>query len=47
MPAFEAACAAVWMHGEAAQQCGVGLVPEDLIAALPLVQRQLLPLLQG
>lgn len=47
MPAFEAACAAVWMHGEVAQQCGVGLVPEDLIAALPMVQRHLLQSLQG
>ena len=38
LPAFEAACAAVWLHGEAAQQYGVGLVPEDIIAALPKVQ---------
>lgn len=41
MPAFEAACAAVWWHGEAAHYHGVGLVPEDVIAALPTVQRQL------
>lgn len=40
--AFEAACMAVWLHSEAAQQCGVGLVPEDLLAALPTVQQQLL-----
>lgn len=41
MPPFEAACAAVWWHGEVAQHCGVGLVPEDLITALPIVQSQL------
>jgi NAD(P)H-hydrate epimerase len=37
MPAFEAACAAVWMHGEAASFFGPGLVAEDLIDYLPRV----------
>ncbi|MGH7015264.1 MAG: NAD(P)H-hydrate dehydratase [Stellaceae bacterium] len=32
---FRAACAACWLHGDAAQDCGVGLVPEDLVARLP------------
>lgn len=30
MPGFEAACAAVWMHGEAGRLCGRGLIAEDL-----------------
>ena len=39
MPAFEAACAAVWMHGEAARLIGPGLISEDLSEALPRVHR--------
>jgi NAD(P)H-hydrate epimerase len=35
MPAFEAAAAAVWLHGAAAAQVGVGLIAEDLPDALP------------
>jgi NAD(P)H-hydrate epimerase len=35
MPAFEAACAAVWMHGECANRFGVGLIAEDLPEQLP------------
>ncbi len=35
MAAFEAACAAVWLHGAAAQALGPGLLAEDLPAALP------------
>ena len=30
MPAFDAACAAAWMHGEAARLAGPGLTAEDL-----------------
>jgi hydroxyethylthiazole kinase-like uncharacterized protein yjeF len=37
MPVFEAACAAVWMHGEAATVFGPGLIAEDLPDTLPRV----------
>ena len=40
-PAFEAACAAVWMHGDAARRIGPGLIAEDLPEALPAVTRAL------
>jgi hydroxyethylthiazole kinase-like uncharacterized protein yjeF len=36
MPAFEAASAAVWLHGEAARRFGPGLVADDLVESLPL-----------
>jgi ADP-dependent NAD(P)H-hydrate dehydratase / NAD(P)H-hydrate epimerase len=42
MPAFEAACAAVWLHGEAARAFGIGLIAEDLPERLPNVYRALL-----
>lgn len=35
MPAFEAAAAAVWLHGEAAAAFGPGLTADDLAPALP------------
>lgn len=35
MPPFNAACAACWLHGEAARQHGCGLVADDLIHLLP------------
>ena len=37
MPAFEAACAGVWLHGAAARAFGPGLIAEDLPEALPRV----------
>jgi ADP-dependent NAD(P)H-hydrate dehydratase / NAD(P)H-hydrate epimerase len=41
MPAFEAACAGVWLHGEAANEFGPGLIAEDLPEVLPGVYRRL------
>ena len=41
MPAFEAAAAAVWLHGEAARKFGPGLISEDLPDTLPQVYRTL------
>ena len=38
LPAFEAACAAVWLHGRAAEQAGAHMIADDLIAALRVVQ---------
>jgi hydroxyethylthiazole kinase-like uncharacterized protein yjeF len=40
-PAFEAACAAVWLHGAAARAFGPGLIAEDLPEAMPGVWRAL------
>jgi hydroxyethylthiazole kinase-like uncharacterized protein yjeF len=42
MPAFAAACAAVWLHGEAAAQAGIGMISEGLSDALPRVLQRLL-----
>ena len=39
MPAFEAASAAVWVHGRAAAAFGPGLIAEDLPEMLPAVLR--------
>ena len=37
MPAFHAACASVWLHGECANVFGPGLIAEDLPEVLPKV----------
>ena len=36
---FEAACAAVWIHGRAAEIAGPGMIADDLIAVIPLALR--------
>lgn len=41
MNPFYASCAAVWMHGRAAQLFGSGLIAEDIIGILPEVLSQL------
>jgi hydroxyethylthiazole kinase-like uncharacterized protein yjeF len=41
MPAFEAACAAVWIHAEAGSRFGSGLIADDLPLALVPVLREL------
>lgn len=35
MPAWDAACAGAWLHGQAARLAGPGLVVEDLLPLLP------------
>ena len=41
LPGFEAAAAAVWLHGEAARHAGPGLIAEDLAPELRAVFREL------
>ena len=41
MPAFDAAAAAAWLHGEAAARFGPGLIAEDIAESLPGVLRDL------
>jgi ADP-dependent NAD(P)H-hydrate dehydratase / NAD(P)H-hydrate epimerase len=43
MGAFEAASAAVWLHGKAARDFGPGLIAEDIPEMLPKVLRELEP----
>ncbi|MBB5745848.1 NAD(P)H-hydrate dehydratase [Brevundimonas variabilis] len=43
MDSFDAACAAVWMHADAASRFGPGLIAEDLSEQLPSVLRGLAP----
>ncbi|RUM97866.1 NAD(P)H-hydrate dehydratase [Pseudaminobacter arsenicus] len=47
MPPFEAACAAVWAHADAALRFGPGLIAEDLPLALLPTIRELLPARQA
>jgi len=35
MPTFEAACAAVWLHGRAGEEAGAGLIADDLPDMVP------------
>jgi len=43
MDSFDAACAAVWIHAEAAAGFGPGLISEDLPDRLPAVLARLWP----
>jgi ADP-dependent NAD(P)H-hydrate dehydratase / NAD(P)H-hydrate epimerase len=43
MPAFKAACSAVWLHGECANVFGLGLIAEDLPEVLPKVLGSVIP----
>ncbi|NQV81301.1 MAG: NAD(P)H-hydrate dehydratase [Alphaproteobacteria bacterium] len=41
IPAFQAACAGVWLHADAAHRFGLGLIAEDLSDHLPLALRHI------
>lgn len=42
LPAYEAACCAVWIHAECARRFGPGLIAEDLADVVPVVLADLL-----
>lgn len=42
MSAFDAACAATWMHGDASLKIGPGLVAPDLVVQIPAVLKGIL-----
>ncbi|WP_417493019.1 NAD(P)H-hydrate dehydratase [Maricaulis sp.] len=37
LPAFQAACAGAWLHGDAGRRLGAGLIAEDLAGMMPQV----------
>jgi ADP-dependent NAD(P)H-hydrate dehydratase / NAD(P)H-hydrate epimerase len=41
MNAFDAACAAAWLHGDAATRFGPGLIADDLVETLPASLKEL------
>lgn len=41
MEAFDAACAAVWIHAQAAEGLGAGMIAEDITEAMPAVLQRL------
>ena len=47
MTAFEAAAAAVWLHGEAGTEAGPGLITEDLPEMMPRIYRRLFAQLEA
>jgi hydroxyethylthiazole kinase-like uncharacterized protein yjeF len=42
MPAFEASCAAAWLHGLAGEKLGMGLMADDLPEAIPSLLQEIL-----
>lgn len=44
MDSFDAACAGVWIHAEAANAFGAGMISEDVELVLPTVLKQLQPI---
>ena len=46
-PAFEAACMAAWLHGEAARHFGPGMISEDIAECLPAALKELQRLLKS
>jgi len=47
MEAFDAACAACWIHAEAARRFGPGLIAEDLSEQVPAVLAAWAPAASG